>query len=36
MDNNQNGGIDRLMWPSRRVAQLIAIDAVQFGALHKL
>jgi hypothetical protein len=26
MDNNQNGGVDRLMWPFRPVAQLIAID----------
>jgi phosphatidylserine/phosphatidylglycerophosphate/cardiolipin synthase-like enzyme len=31
-----NGGVDRLMWPFRPVAQLIAIDVVQFGALHKL
>jgi hypothetical protein len=36
MDNKQNGGVDRLMWPIRPVAQLIAIDVVQFGALHKL
>ena len=36
MDNNQNGDVDRLMWPFRPVAQLIAIDVVQFGALHKL
>ena len=36
MDNNQNGGVDRLMWPFRPVAQPIAIDAVQFGARHKL
>jgi hypothetical protein len=26
MDNNKNGGVDRLMWPFRLVAQLIAID----------
>jgi hypothetical protein len=25
MDNNQNGGVDRLMWPFRPIAQLIAI-----------
>jgi hypothetical protein len=36
MDNNQNGGVDRLMWPFRPVAQLIDIDVVQFEALHKL
>jgi hypothetical protein len=36
MDNNQNGGVDRLMWPCRPIAQLIAIDVVQFGALQKL
>ena len=34
MDNTQNGDVDRLMWPFRRVAQLIAIDVVQFGARH--
>src|SRR6202043_3054142 len=26
MDNNQNGGVDRLMWPFRPIAQLIALD----------
>jgi hypothetical protein len=26
MDNNQNGGVNRLMWPFRLVAQLIAIE----------
>jgi hypothetical protein len=31
MDNNQNGDVDRLMWPFRPVARLIAIDVVQFG-----
>jgi hypothetical protein len=25
MDNNQNGGVDRLMWPFRPIAQPIAI-----------
>jgi hypothetical protein len=34
MDNNQNGGVDRLVWPFRPVAQLIAIDILQFGAQH--
>jgi hypothetical protein len=27
MDNNQNGGVDRLTWPFRPVAQLIAIES---------
>ena len=31
MDNNQNGGVNRLMWPFRPVAQLIAIYVAQFG-----
>ena len=36
MDNNQNGGVDRLMWSFRPVTKLIAIDVVQLGARHKL